>query len=332
MTTPDHNGRAPEGAAPHAGRGDKGLGLPPMSREKIADLLPRLASPENDDVLATVVAIRCALADDGLDLHNLAQVVAGEPACGSPERPTVSHVAGISGPAATPLAGDGDGASPARAGAPVASTALPPRRRDRSRPLPDHPLLDPEGTWREPSRVLRAVMADGWREPNGPGVLRGVNAAGRLDLFAAAAEWLAGTHPDPAVRAFVWEMAEAGEAIRRRDKKSDNRAIPLGRLLGLQPASGATAGTAISLARRNQLLRCARASAPAWREAPTKDAARAMIAAFDRYETGGWLADRSRKTAPAAEPTASWWRILKLDLSRPMPREKRLEQILDGIG
>lgn len=274
MSTPDHNGRAPEGAAPPAGRGAEGP------------------------------------ADDTL------------------ERPTVSRTAGVLGPAAT-LAGDGQGASTARAGAPLALTALPPLQAIKRRDPPGVSDLegDPEGIWRRKGRFSVAAIRGGILAPNGPEVLRRHDAAALLDVWFALMEW-GQMAADPEVRAFAQRCIEAGEAIRRRDKDADGRAIPLGRLLGLQPASGATAGTAIDLARRNTLLRRARASAPAWRDAPTKDAARAIAAAFDRYAAGGWLADRSRETAPAAEPTASWWRILKLDLSHPMPREKRLAQIL----
>lgn len=55
---------------------------------------------------------------------------------------------------------------------------LPPRAAMLARPLPNHPLGDPEQAWREPSRVLLAIMADGWIAQDGPDLLRQCDAAG----------------------------------------------------------------------------------------------------------------------------------------------------------
>ena len=174
---------------------------------------------------------------------------------------------------------------------------------------PGRDLLDPDGLWRDPEL---------WDNVH-PAPLAQADATKRADLLLLVAEW-SRWNPNPAVR-------QGGDLLFRAIE-AHLEGEPVGRALGLEPPAGLIARQGIKLARRNTLLRRARASVPAWRGAPTKDAARAMAAAFDRYEAGGWLADRSRETAPAAEPTASWWRILKLDLSHPMPREKRLAQIL----
>jgi hypothetical protein len=43
---------------------------------RLAKLLPRLASPHDGEVIATVAAIRRTLGSAGLDLHDLARIVA----------------------------------------------------------------------------------------------------------------------------------------------------------------------------------------------------------------------------------------------------------------
>lgn len=199
---------------------------------------------------------------------------------------------------------------------------LPPCGPKEARALPDHPLGDPDGGWREPSRVLFAVMEDGWQAKDGPDLLRHCDAAELLDLYFSASEWVIATHPDPAVRAFGWRMAEAGEAILRRETDEAGRAIPLGRLLGLQPPGpgGLSAGQAVALRCRNDLLRLARASHPEWREAPDRRAAREMMASLARYQAVGWQADQEDRppTAPAGDPVrACWWRICRLGVPVP---------------
>lgn len=67
---------------------------------------------------------------------------------------------------------------------------LPLRAPMQARPIPDAPLGDPAGDWREPARFLRAVMSDGWVEPDGPEALRFMDAAALLDLHFSAAEWI----------------------------------------------------------------------------------------------------------------------------------------------
>ncbi len=107
---------------------------------------------------------------------------------------------------------------------------LPPRATMTARPIPDAPLGDPAGDWREPSRVLRAVMSDGWVEPDGPEALRFLDAAALLDLHLAAAEWIIALHPDPSVRAYGHRLADAGEAVLNGAKDADGRAVPVGRI------------------------------------------------------------------------------------------------------
>ena len=195
---------------------------------------------------------------------------------------------------------------------------LPPRAPMQARPIPNAPLGDPSGEWREPARVLRAVMSDGWTEPDGPEALRFMDAAALLDLHFALSEWGV-LHPDPAVRAYAQRLADAGEAVLRGDKDADGRAVPVGRILGLQPAAGSTAAPAIARKRRDDLLLRARDAVPAWRDAPARQAAKAMLEAFEKYRVGAWQLDRERDRATATEPAASFWRLIRLNPERPIP-------------
>jgi len=205
----------------------------------------------------------------------------------------------------------------------LAATALPPPPPGWGENRVDPPgvsylLGDPAGEWRRPGRYLDAVFGAGFDAPDGPEVLRGHDAAALLDLWFASVEWLQ-MNVDPEVRAFARRMECAGEAMLRGDKGDDGRAVPLGRMLGLQPASGATASPSIRLARRKTLLRKARASDPAWAAATDRQAATMIHAALNRYRTTAWPRDRERETAPAVEPAASFWRLLRLDPNRPAP-------------
>lgn len=211
----------------------------------------------------------------------------------------------------------------------LAGTALPPRAPMQARPMPEHPLGDPDREWREPSRLLRAVMSDGWTAKDGPELLRLLDAAGCLDLFITVAEWTVGTHPDPATRAYAWRMAEAATAIRRGDKDADGRMVPLGRLLGVQPAAPTSAARKLDRSIRDDLLRRVHASVPAWRDVSARQAAPQMIDSFKRYRAGAWQADQKRETAPAVEPAATWWRISRLGLKVQMPGPEHLANILD---
>jgi hypothetical protein len=210
-----------------------------------------------------------------------------------------------------------------------AETALPPRAPKQARALPDHPLVDPDRQWREQHRVMRAVMSDGWVSKDGPDLLRMHDAAKLLDLHVAGVEWIILTHPDPATRAYAWRQAEAAEAVRRGDKDADRRAIPFGRLLGIQPPAPTSAARKLDRKVRDDLLRKARAAVPAWRDLPPRQAAPLMIQSFTRYHAGAWQADQKRETAPAVEPAATWWRISHLGLKVQIPGPEHLSNILE---
>lgn len=180
--------------------------------------------------------------------------------------------------------------------------------------------------WRKSSRWINAVMGDDVPDPRT--ALRGKDAAELLDALAAAADWC-GMAIDPEVAAMGAKMREAVDAVLRGEKDAEGRAVPIGRLLGVQPPAGATATQLIADRRRNQLLREARASVPEWGALPHRRAAAAMITAFGQYHAGGWQADKTRHDAPGGNPVkAIWWRLLRLGHSKPMPLIDRLTQIL----
>lgn len=193
------------------------------------------------------------------------------------------------------------------------------------RPGPARPTQEADD-WRRHSRWPDAVWSDDLPDPQE--ALRGADARRRLDAWDAAADWL-DMAVDPEVRAIAMSMREVTASIIRGDKDAEGRAIPAGRILGIQPSSGATATQIIALDRRNRLLRDARATVPEWAKATAGDAAEEMVKSFERYQLGGWVADQKRETAPALAPAFVWWRLLKLGVSKPMPGPKRLEQILD---
>jgi len=195
------------------------------------------------------------------------------------------------------------------------------RERVRALVLGRDMALDPDGLWRADDAFAHRV---GWglNSEADPGVLfRRAGALGRADALAALCDW-ASVAPAPVVRAAGRLLAGAlAEAIERGE--------PIGRALGLEPPSGARVSHAVKLAKRDAMLRALRAATPAWRALPPRRAAAAMAAAFRRYAVGGWTADRRRSSAPAVEPAATWWRVLRLGLAVAVPGVDRLAEILD---
>lgn len=195
----------------------------------------------------------------------------------------------------------------------VVEVELRPAGARASRPL-DHlndlaaPDPDPEGLWR--------VSWDELVVDTTPMCRKG--ARERADLIAAVAEW-AFTNPSTSIRS-------AGALILRA-LDEHRQGEPFGRALGLEPASGLVARTAINFEARNTLIRAARAAMPAWREASPRQAARDLVAAFAKYEATGWPLDRARDTAPAGDPVrAAFWRIKRSGTA--MPDAPRVAQLL----
>jgi hypothetical protein len=68
--------------------------IPQKTRERLAKLIPRLTSPHEGEVIATVAAIERTLIADGLDIHDLTAALtngAGEVEQGSTFSGSVSH-------------------------------------------------------------------------------------------------------------------------------------------------------------------------------------------------------------------------------------------------
>ncbi len=185
------------------------------------------------------------------------------------------------------------------------------------------PAGDPERAWRRRDRWIEAATAT----DAAPVTLARHDAAALLDAFLAVAEW--GTMAlCPEVRAMAVRMIKAGEAVARGDADEDGRATPIGRILGLQPPAGSTAAHRVKLIRRDAMLRHVRNAVPRFQAAPPRAAAAAMVESFERYCAGGWQADQRRESAPVPEPSATWWRVLRLGLKVPVPKADRLADIL----
>ena len=252
----------------------------------------------------------------------------------TPENPGKIAACGASGPSGCSPRGKRKGPAKARLSSArgiLASHALPPVDLSGSKSPaldePEHvPAADPDRVWRRRGRWAEAVASEG-AGPDGPEVLRDLDAAARLDLFLAVAEE-ASMSIAPDVRAFARLMIEAGEALARGATDRDGRAVPLGRILGLQPPAGSTAAHRVKLTKRDAMLRRVREVVPAFRDAPDRVAAAAMVESFARYRAGGWEAHAGRDRAPATEPAATWWRVLRLGLAVPLPDIDRLADIL----
>jgi hypothetical protein len=68
-------------------------------------------------------------------------------------------------------------------------------------------------------------------------------------------------------------------------------------------------------------------TSPEWRDLAPSAAARLMVISASRYEANRFPREREAIDAPAAEPAATWWRIMRSGVR--MPAAKRLQQILE---
>lgn len=180
--------------------------------------------------------------------------------------------------------------------------------------------------WREQVDPVDLVFTD-----DRPAHLGNISAEDSLDLLIGCAEFVVLYSRDQRKRAYALRLLDATKAIREGTKDMDGRAIPLGRLIGVQPASGTTAAQSIGMRLRNTLLRDVRCSVSEWRHLSANAAASAMIHAFDVYRVGSWLADQYRETRPATDPNSFFWRLLRLGVSKPMPNLDRLADIIGEI-
>lgn len=96
--------------------------------------------------------------------------------------------------------------------------------------------------------------------------------------------------------------------------------------LGLRSRGGISARRALANSDRDVILRHLAESHGAYVDRDHMVVARQMRRDFDRYESGRWLRDRDAIEAPASDPAASFWRILRTGTR--MPGAERLRQIL----
>jgi len=191
---------------------------------------------------------------------------------------------------------------------------------------PDHrPAGDPERAWRRRGRWIAAATEP---ETAGPRTLAGADAVALLDDLFALAEWglMAAC---PRVQAMAGRLIGAAELIRDARTDDDRRAVNLGRELGVQPPAGKSPGYALALSRRNAMLRHLWRAVPEWRDLPPRRAAVEIAAAFARYHSTRWKAERDREAAPvAADPWPTFWRLARPGLAVVMPAADTLARLL----
>lgn len=90
---------------------------------------------------------------------------------------------------------------------------------------------------------------------------------------------------------------------------------------------GVSPARASALALRNDLLRYLWREEPPYRNLPASAAARVIAGEASRYLSDRWPRERTHVDAPAAEPAATFWRILAAGL--PIPQSKQLTRILE---
>lgn len=132
---------------------------------------------------------------------------------------------------------------------------------------------------------------------------------------------------------------QAGTPLNREDRDllskglegflSPGSPTSLDQALGLRSRGGASVRTTILNTERDALLRHLAREDAAWCRFPASLAAKEMRRAFDNYERGRWRREGSASVAPAFEPNATFWRLLKAGMR--MPQERRLSQILNEI-
>lgn len=101
---------------------------------------------------------------------------------------------------------------------------------------------------------------------------------------------------------------------------------PLETCLGLRRrGTGGSPPRALALHRRDRILK--QICSKYWSGSTTDEAAREMIASYERYQTRQWPRDCDAERAPPDGPEHVWWHLLRDEF--PLPAKKRLRQILD---
>ncbi|MGQ3211607.1 hypothetical protein [Shinella sp.] len=91
----------------------------------------------------------------------------------------------------------------------------------------------------------------------------------------------------------------------------------LDKSLGLKAWGGVPAEKADRLDRRNMLLRRLHQTSLDWQNLSPTAAGAIMAMSAKRYTTTRWPRESDAPSAPAAEPAATWWRVLTLGVSIP---------------
>lgn len=143
---------------------------------------------------------------------------------------------------------------------------------------------------------------------------------------------------DPALQA-IFDLAEhltggrrIPEASRTLLMEALNTSIASGfetslyAALGLKTWGGTSPVRKLELGRRDRRLLGVWATVPEWSKLPPPAAAKLMAASAKRYQSDRWPRESKSLDAPAAEPAATWWKILRS--GDCIPGERRMAQIL----
>ena len=126
-----------------------------------------------------------------------------------------------------------------------------------------------------------------------------------------------------------YDQVARGLRLYLADVDAGDSTASLDRCLGLRRHGGVSAARSVVLARRDRLIVQLWKTSPEWCDLPPVAVARLMKLTADRYAQSRWREERNDITAPPAEPQATWWRILQMDV--PIPDVRRLKQVLsDG--
>jgi len=121
-------------------------------------------------------------------------------------------------------------------------------------------------------------------------------------------------------------LADAFEAY--ANEIEAGRPASLDKAFGLKQRGGISPPRAAALQRRDDLLRRLWHKSDEWSDLAPAAAARMMSQSAKRYEAIRWPREQKSIVAPLTEPAATWWKILRSDLS--VPEAKRLQQILES--
>lgn len=146
------------------------------------------------------------------------------------------------------------------------------------------------------------------------------------------------TRTDPKLRA-VFDLAQHLDSGRRIPDDSRQRLLDalhasivsnfelsLWAALGIKSWGGVSPVNKVRLAGRDRRICRLWSHCPEWSALPPAAAAKAMALSAARYQSDRWPREQHHDFAPAAEPAATWWSLLRS--GEKIPGERRLCQIL----